>query len=442
MSFTHQTLSDRLLELRGGELSPARYLVAFSGGLDSTVLLHALSAMDSVTPIVAVHIDHQLCEESGNWESHCRDFARTLGVQYSDHKTSVPSDQRLGPEAAARAARYGVFATLVEDNDWLLSAHHESDQAETLLLNLLRGSGPTGLAGISSSRRFAKGRLVRPMLEVTKAQIEDYAKRENLRWIEDPSNLESRFDRNFLRNDVMPVLESRWPAAIRRLSRSAALAGEARSLLDDLAKTDLEAVGGAGKIEISSLRQLDDPRQRNLLRYAFRQLELPSPPATRLSRIVSDLVNAREDGQPLVTWPGVEVRRYRGRIYLLASGQAPLHCDGGLLTEKDSFDLGPGMGRLSLTRSDGPSIDPAIVASGLAVRFREGGESIRPFGHDHSQKLKKLLQDAAVVPWMRARIPLLYSGDDLVAVADLWMAAEFSQPTGCTIKWHGRPAIN
>ena len=442
MSFNRQILKDRLIELRGREPLPERFLVAYSGGLDSTVLLHALSTMDSSVPVVAVHVDHQLCTESSQWEIHCRAFAQSLGVRYIDRKADVSPDLKIGPEAAAREARYKILATLVEDRDWLLSAHHEADQAETLLLNLLRGSGPTGLAGISSLRRFAGGRLVRPLLGVTKEQIEEYAKRENLSWIEDPSNQESRFDRNFLRNEILPMLESRWPASIKQLSRSAGLASEARSLIDALAKTDLEAVGEANRIEITALKQLDGSRQRNLLRYAFRQLELPSPPATRLAQIVDELVNAREDAQPLVTWSGVDVRRYRGRIYLLAARLSSEDCSGRSLMEGESVDLGRGLGRLSLIRSDSPCIDPAVISSGLAIRFRNGGESIRPVGHDHSQKLKKLLQDAAVVPWMRDRIPLLYSNDNLVAVADMWMAADFCKSEGCRIHWHNRPAIN
>ena len=205
MSLTHQILNDRLSELQRGGRPPERYLVAFSGGLDSTVLLHALSAMGTSIPIVAIHIDHQLCAESDEWESHCHAFANSLNVPYVGRKADISSDEGNGPEAAARAARYAIFKTLVEDNDWLLSAHHESDQAETLLLNLMRGSGPGGLAGIASSRRFAKGCLVRPMLGVTKVEVEAYAKREDLHWIDDPSNLESRFDRNYLRNEVLPM---------------------------------------------------------------------------------------------------------------------------------------------------------------------------------------------------------------------------------------------
>ena len=254
--------------------------------------------------------------------------------------------------------------------------------------------------------------------------------------------LESRFDRNFLRNEILPMLESRWPASIQRLSRSAALAGEAQVLLDGLAKSDLEKVGSAHRIEIAPMIELDEVRQRNLLRYAIRQLELQSPPSTRLSQIVDELVHARQDAQPLVSWPGAEVRRYRGRIYLLAASLASERRAGRRLTPEKNLDLGPGMGCLSLAETDGLCIDSDVATAGLTIRFRDGGESIRPVGHDHSQKLKKLLQDAAVVPWMRERIPLLYSGDDLVAVADLWTAAEFSKPKGYRVRWHERPEIN
>jgi tRNA(Ile)-lysidine synthase len=190
------------------------------------------------------------------------------------------------------------------------------------------------------------------------------------------------------------------------------------------------------------MKELDEARQRNLLRYAMRQLELPPPPSTRLSQIVDELMHARRDAQPLVSWQGAEVRRYRGHIYLLAASLASGREDGRRLTPENKLDLGPGMGCLSLTGTDGPCIDSDVATAGLTIRFRDGGESIRPVGHDHSQKLKKLLQEAAVVPWMRDCIPLLYSGDDLVAVADLWTAAEFSKPRGYRVCWHGRPEIH
>lgn len=442
MTSITQILDDCLAALIAAGRSPARYAVAFSGGIDSTVLLHALFRIATSVPIVAIHIDHQLCEASAAWERHCRAFADSLGVDYVVRQADIAKNSGMGPEAAARAARYGIFETLIEENDWLLSAHHESDQAETLLLNLFRGSGPAGLSAIGKSRPFAKGRLVRPFLGVSKELIEAYAKRENLSWVEDPSNLESRFDRNFLRNEIVPKLESRWPALVGRLARSAELAGEASDLLADLAQVDLETAGLADRLKISALQRLTAARQRNLLRYAIRNLGLPPPPATRLSQIVDELMGARDDAQPRVKWQGAEARRYRGTIYLFAAEQSvAIQSPAELLQEGNLIDLGAGLGSLSLAKSGGAGIASAVIKSGLNIRFRVGGESIRPIGREHTHKLKKLLQDAAVVPWMRERIPLLYSADKLVAVADLWIADEFSAENAYQVSWQSHPAI-
>lgn len=437
-----QHLGNRLSELGDVFQPPSKLLVAFSGGIDSTVMLHALCQLDSPIPLVAVHVDHQLCEDSPVWEIHCRDYVESLGIQYISSQATVAGDTGLGPEGAAREARYGVFRSVLQKNEWLLTAHHQGDQAETLLLNLFRGSGPTGLSGIGSSQPFANGMLVRPMLGVTKLQIEEYAREENLDWIDDPSNAQNEFDRNFLRNEIVPAIKTRWPALNARLGRSAELASEARTLLDDLAIIDLEKVGEINKLDIGTLTQLSASRQRNLIRYAIRCLGLPSPPSTRLTRIIEELACARSDAQPFIEWPGVEVRRYRNQIYLLAAEQG--HRIRKIQTcflDREYVELGAGLGCLSVRQSNTTGIDPDVAASGLEIRFRQGGESIQPVGRDHTHRLKTLLQDAAVVPWMRARIPLLYSGDDLVAVGDLWVAKHFSADQGCEVVWENRPAI-
>ena len=437
-----RTLDDCLTALVADGQSPGRYAVAFSGGIDSTVLLHALCRIDASIPIVAIHVDHQLCEASAAWERHCRAFAASLGVAYIVRQADITDDSGMGPEAAARAARYSIFEQVMQENDWLLSAHHASDQAETLLLNLFRGSGPAGLSAIGKSRPFAKGRLVRPLLGVSKERIKAYAKQAKLSWVEDPSNRENRFDRNFLRNEIVPRLESRWPALVGRLTRSAELAGEASDLLGDLAQADLQTAGDVHRLEIAALVQLTPARQRNLLRYTVRRLGLPPPPATRLAQIVDELMGARDDAQPLVKWRGAEARRYRDKIYLLPAGQpGTTDAPAELLREGGRIELGCGLGSLGLATSGRAGIAPAAIKSGLNIRFRAGGESIRPIGREHTRKLKKLLQEAAVVPWMRAQIPLLFAADKLVAVADLWIANEFSAEKGYQICWKGRPAI-
>jgi tRNA(Ile)-lysidine synthase len=448
MTFNGQVLLARLSELAKGRPQPRRFLIGFSGGIDSTVLLHALvkSSDRHRTPIVAIHINHGLHDDSDRWASHCRDVAGDLGVACVCESVEIDDASGFGVEATARQARYEAFEKHVEDGDWLLSAHHEDDQAETLLLNLMRGSGLAGIAGIGAVQGFNRGTLARPMLGISSRSIAAYADENALRWIDDPSNLDIRFDRNFLRQEIMPALEERWPGAAQRLARSAELAGEASELLNDLAELDLAAVTTTAtpdRLDLDGLKALSDGRQRNLLRFAVRQCGLSPPPATRLRQITEELIPAKPDAQPLVAWPGVEVRRYRNRLYLLAERPA----DALPLTEKLTadgswLDLGAGVGQMRLQSGVGGGIDTAAVADGLSVRFRQGGEEFRPVGRTSTHKLKKLLQEDGVVPWMRGRIPLLYSADALVAVGDLWVSAEASKAEGYGVVWRNRPALH
>jgi len=443
VTFEPEFLLDRLTALTVDE--PAlRWLVAFSGGIDSTVLLHALSSsrQQHQTEIIAIHVDHGLHPDSQQWQMHCQQFAEQLEVSYISKRVIVDDDLRSGPEAAARQARYAVLQTLVSAGDCLLSAHHEEDQAETLLLNLMRGSGLAGLAGIGAAQKFGQGRLLRPLLGVSGEAIQDYAKRHELRWIEDPSNVDTRFDRNFLRQEIVPLLASRWPAVSARLKQSADLASEASALLRELADIDLAAAGSPQRLDLESLRLLRQERQRNLLRRAISLCGLPPPPATRLYQAVHELIPAREDAQPLVAWPGAELRRYRNHLYVMPAIARLPEEPSRLLRPEEPLDLGSGMGQLVLSPDVGGGINPELAHAGLRIRYRHGGEEIRPAGHECTHKLKKLLQQEGIVPWMRERLPLLYAGDDLVAVADLWVAKDCSHEAGFGVSWRDKSALN
>lgn len=443
MALDSEFLLERLTALTGGEAA-SRWLVAFSGGIDSTVLLHALSGIrgQHQKEIIAIHVDHGLHPDSCDWDAHCRQFAEGLEVAYVSKRVIVNDESRSGPEAAARQARYAVLQTLVTDGDCLLSAHHEDDQAETLLLNLMRGSGLAGLAGIGTTQKFGQGRLLRPLLCVSVHAIEEYAKRHELCWIEDPTNADTRFDRNFLRQEIVPSLAARWPAVSARLKQSADLASEASALLRDLADIDLAAMGSPQRLDLEALQALGPERQRNLLRRAITLCGLPPPPATRLYQAVHELIPAREDAQPLVKWPGTELRRYRNHLYVMPAianlPDEPMQ----VLRPGESLDLGPGMGRLVLSPDTDGGINPDLATAGLRVRYRHGGEEIRPIGHDCTHKLKKLLQQEGIVPWMRERLPLLYAGENLVAVADLWIARECSHDAGFTVSWRDKSPLN
>jgi tRNA(Ile)-lysidine synthase len=262
-----------------------------------------------------------------------------------------------------------------------------------------------------------------------------YAELHQLDWIDDPSNAELRFDRNFLRREIVPKLAARWPAVQARLSRSAELASEGSGLLRDLADIDIAAAGSAERLDIGVLQKLRPERQRNLLRRAVSLCGLPPPPATRVYQAVQELLPARQDAQPLVTWRGAELRRYRAHLYVMPAQSAAPAEPADLLRPDAPLDLGPGMGQLLLSPGVDGGIDPLLATAGLRVRYRRGGESIRPPGHDCTHKLKKLLQQEGIVPWMRQRLPLLYAGDDLAAVADLWIAAGCCHEAGYGVTW-------
>jgi len=444
VSFGPEVLLARLDALETAGNKPDRYLIALSGGLDSTALAHALALTRERhgRSLLAIHVDHRLHPESSRWSGYCRELAGKLRIEFIAETVSVDQTAGVGLEAAAREARYAALARHVGETDWLLSAHHRNDQAETLLLNLMRGSGPAGLAGIGTLSPFADGWLARPLIDVSRTDLEAYAAAQGLRWVDDPSNEDLRFDRNYLRHEVLPAMEQRWPGAIERIARSADLAGEAASMLDDLAAIDLQSAGNrVTRIEVEGLLPLSTARQRNLLRYAIRRAGLPPPGAARLATMIDSVLHAREDAQPLVEWRDAELRRYRGRLYLL-SPVVPTAwpVEGRPLADKP-LALGPGMGTLRLAPGSPRGLSRATLEHGLSVRWREGGEEIKLSGHKHTKKLKKLLQDEGVVPWLRDRLPLVYAGERLVAVADLWVAADAASEPGTSVCWDGRPEL-
>ena len=314
MNFTAERLLQRLAELHAGVV-PNRYVVAFSGGLDSTVLLHALASLRErqPVPLIAVHCNHGLQPDAADWENHCERFAHRLGVTFILRRLVISPGDRRGIEAAARDARYASLRDVMSDGDTVLSAHHEDDQAETLVLNLLRGSGAGGVAGIGAMQRFGPGRLCRPLLDVPRSDLLRYATDAALDWVEDPSNVDTRFDRNWLRQEIMPRFEARWPGAAAGLRRSASLASETRELLNELADLDLARVGRPpgepDRLDVPGLRSLSAARQRNVLRRAIARCGLPPAPARRLVEAVESLLPASPDAQPLVRWPGTELRR-------------------------------------------------------------------------------------------------------------------------------------
>ena len=416
MSFSPAQLLDQL-----AQLPPARrYWVAFSGGCDSTVLLHALAALRDQLPIEvrALHVNHNLHEAAPAWAEHCHDVCEALDIPLYEVNVDARATKGESPEAAARDARYRIFQEVLDTGDGLLLAHHRDDQAETLLLQLLRGSGPRGLAAMPLHRPLGDGWLGRPLLAFSRQALCHYAEAEGLRWIDDPSNFDTEFDRNFLRQRVTPLLQERWPSVTTTLARAAGHQAEAAELLHQVAEADWQHAAGphADSLQIQALAQLTPQRQRNLLRYWIDTVNhLPLPDQQRLGRIQTEVVPAAVDAQPCIRWPGGQVRRYAGMLYLLAEDPAPL--SGPLAWDlRQPLELADGR-VLTLGAVNGEGLQVALQGNAtLNIRFRQGGEVCRPAGRGHQHELKKLFQEWGVPPWDRGRVPLLYVGEDLAAV--------------------------
>lgn len=407
-----------------GRLPPARRrLAALSGGLDSVVLLHALAGLECAPPLIAVHVHHGLSPRAEAWAAACEALCRRLGVTFHCLRVDAAPGRGESPEAAARHARYGALAAFMQPGDGLLTAHHRRDQAETLLLQLLRGSGPAGLAAMPLWQPLGPGWHGRPLLEVDRPQLEAYARAHGLDWVEDESNQDPALDRNRLRHEILPLLRARWPAVDATLARAAALQAEAQDLLAERAREDLETLRGEdpGTLSVAALARLRRPRQRNALRGWLEEKGLPLPGRARLESLLQQALGAAPDAAVRVAWPGAEVRRYRDALHAMAPLAAP---PPGLCLPWDGRTplAVPGTG-VTLTR-DGVmrchGLDPAALPAPVTVGLRRGGERLRLGGR--TRVLKKLLQARGIPPWERERIPLIHAGDRLAVVWGLWTA--------------------
>lgn len=396
-------------------------LVGLSGGLDSTVLLHLLAHSPLRTNgLRAIHVHHGLHPEADAWAAHCEAFCASLDVPLTVVRIEVDRGSGLGPEAAAREARHAAFEHALRDGEILALAHHRDDQAETFLLRALRGSGPDGLGAMRAWRPYARRHLWRPLLAQPQDALRDYAMSHGLRWIEDPSNADERFDRNFLRNRIMPLLRERWPHADAAFARSASLSADSANALVQIDDAVLDALIDDDSLPSSALRGLPAEARARLLRRWIAHLGLPPLPADGVRRIESELLPAAEDRIPRYDWSGARIVQWRGRLHASRrsdewppdwrhewNGAAPLALpEGGLI----SLEGAPGF--------DAP----------VQVRARVGGERIVLPGRRHSHALKHVLQERGLPPWERARLPLLFAADgSLLAAGTDILAAPFAQ---------------
>ncbi|QRY82027.1 tRNA lysidine(34) synthetase TilS [Pseudomonas sp. PDNC002] len=432
MPLESASLESRLLTFLAPWRNAPAWRVALSGGLDSTVLLHLLAQLahrEALPPITAIHVHHGLQAAADAWPSHCQRACDDLGVPLRIERVRV--DGRASLERAAREARYAAFEAALGEGECLLTAQHQNDQAETVLFRLFRGAGVRGLAGMAAERPLGAGSLLRPLLGATRLELERYAKRHGLGWVEDPSNANDDHDRNYLRNQVLPFIVRRWPAASETIARSAEHLAESESLLSELARNDLSLAGERSEyagmqlpsLALAALIELSEPRQRNALRHWLAPLaRLPDSAHWAGWR---DLRDARDDAEPVWRLADGELRRAQGRLWWLASPWL------GFVPEAYSWAVSaqslvlPGNGSL---RFEGePPVGP------LEIRYRQGGEVMAVAGRGR-RDLKRLLNEAAVPAFLRGRLPLLWRGDELLGVALLPdLRVEPGQPW--TLRW-------
>ncbi len=416
---------ERILDDALTAIPSAPIVVALSGGLDSTALLHALSCSPATRErgLRAIHIDHGLQARSGDWGLHCRRISEQCEVPLTIIKVSVERTSGLGLEASARAARYAAFEAALEDGEILALAHHRDDQTETVLLKLLRGAGPEGLGAMRALRRLGRAWAWRPLLEVPRETLHQHARQAGLGWIEDPSNEDTRIERNFLRHEVLPTLRERWPRADASIIQSATWIRAAADLVEAESIRAVARLQGLDPATLAWQGWLDlaDALRDPVLRRWLRSLELPEPNQHQVGELERQLTHAGEGKLPCIRWPGAEVRRYRELLYAMAPVKLP---EPGWETHWNglALDLPANLGTLTL--KDSMNQTAALAESEhLLVRFRRGGERLRLDAGGCHRDLRDLFQEAGIPPWQRSRIPIVLDRNaDLLAVGDLWIS--------------------
>ncbi len=407
--------------------------VGLSGGIDSVILLHILAhgLRWPGSRLSAVHVNHQLSPHANRWAAFCARYCRRLGVPLQVVKVDVTRGNST--EAAARAARYGVFAD--SGADLMVLAHNRDDQAETVLLQLLRGAGPRGLAAMPECKAAVRSMpaVLRPLLDVPRESIAAYARTHRLRWVEDESNRDRNYLRNFLRHDVMPLLVKKVPGTVTTLARAARHQAEASALLDALAAQDLGEADGLERLSLEILAPLAPHRARNVLRYFLRCHDVAMPEADRLAEVLRQATTAQQDARVCVEMGGgIELRRFRNALHIVRAlprleKTFELTWDG-----RGTLALPQLAGSLRLARRKGAGIAVSSLSQGLlTVRARRGSESLRLNINGRQRTVRNLLQEAALPPWVRERLPFLYIDGVLAAVPGLGVDVKF-QPGGNT----------
>lgn len=426
MSQHSQVIVDRVLNKISGI---EKILVGFSGGIDSTVLLHALYLIRKkqlpLLEVRAIHIHHGLNRKANEWEQHCAQLCLQWDIPFICRQVVVDSSQK-GIEAAARDARYQAYREELQEGEVLVTAQHLDDQAETFMLALKRGSGPAGLSSMPEQLAFSaccgSTSLLRPLLSTPRIALEAYMQEQQLSWVEDDSNQDDRYDRNFLRLNIMPVLTERWPHFSSAVARSAALCAEQETLLDELLKDSLdEMMDYRGGLFIDDLKACSSAKRNALIRRWIGLHQLPMPPFNQLERIWQEVALARQDADPICRLGQFEIRRYQGALWVVKRINSLANQQFEWIYP-EAFELPESLGILQIMEGEG-QIRPPFSHENVTVRFGLQG-TLNIVGRHRSRSSKKIWQELGVAPWMRERVPLIYYNDQLITAVGCFITPE------------------
>ncbi|WP_428772144.1 tRNA lysidine(34) synthetase TilS [Vibrio sp.] len=415
----------------------SKLVVAYSGGVDSQVLCHLAQRyrLKQQCLVSLVHVHHGLSANADQWAERCQNWASQARLPIAVERVCLDLASGESVEQLARQARYQALSAHLEEGDLLLTGQHADDQLETFLLALKRGSGPKGLASMAEAKSLARGVLIRPLLGATRKQIEAYAHEQQLPWLEDESNRDTRFDRNFLRHQIAPVLVERWPHICRSVARSAELCGQQELLLDELLADKLNAgLDDNLSLDIATLQASSEPLRAQLLRHWFARQGQRMPSQQQLSTLWQQVALSQPDANPRLRLDDCQVRRFQQRLYLVTDDSSLAHWQGQWQLNDRRYCLPAGLGSLQLAAPQGPMSLALGKIQQLEVSFEPQGLEAHPVGRGHRRKLKKLFQEYGIPSWLRRRTPILLSEGQVVAVAGLFVDKKFAGED-CELIW-------
>lgn len=434
--------------LRRYVTSDSHIAIGLSGGVDSVVLLDILAKLSGEMrfKLSAVHVNHGISKNAAEWSHFCCRLCAVYGIPVVVSYVKVTQETGVSLEAAAREKRYQVFNRLRAEGmnavDYLVLAQHRDDQAETLLLQLLRGAGVRGLSAMPLRRKQTAGiapQILRPLLDVPRDSIEIYAEQRQLQWMHDESNDSTLFSRNFLRHRIFPLLREKYPGYAQALQRTSRHMAEASELLDELAEQDARLCVVSGRVTIAGLRELSMLRAKNLLRYVLWQRGIQPPSAIRLEEILRQLRSANSDTHLHVTFGTHEIRTYQGHVYIQAITRPSIKDSQQEWKGESTLRLRDWDGLIHFKRIQGQGLSLAkLMQAPVFIRVRQGGEHYKPDCNRPRRSLKNLLQEASIPPWSRYTLPLLFCGEKLVWVPGIGIDCEFQavpQEMGIALEW-------